>query len=80
MSAKSTPTIEAHGEICATDPCTGCLIGRRIAAREFTKRSHHGARKYGAGWRNVEIHISESELAALCAAAALAAIAKARGE
>jgi hypothetical protein len=54
---------EACGEICRTDPCQRCkavqLIGVMLARRVFKIRKG-----------NVEIHISEAELAAMLSAAA----------
>lgn len=57
---------EAHGEICATDPCQRCelraraiAIGRDIARKVFAKRGNRA-----------EAHLSELELASMLAVAA----------
>jgi hypothetical protein len=56
--------VEAHGEICKTDPCTACRIGVHLAKIIFEKR--RGAR--------VEIHVSQTELETMLTTAALAAL------
>lgn len=43
------------------------LIGKRLAAKVFDQRSRKGA---GRPDRNVEVHLSEADLAAICAGAA----------
>lgn len=60
-------SVEAHGEICETDPCTACKIGRRLSMTIFANR--RGSR--------VEIHVSQEELATYLSWAALQAFEKA---